>query len=293
MKKEIIFKVHPVSLKGLENPKTDLSKMPVFDVIRNIFNSFLSKPLENYKIVDLGCMEGGYTLEFAKMGFQKVVGIDARKENLLKANMLKLSSRLNNLDFILDDARNIGQHGIFDVTFCFGLLYHLNDPAAFLKKLYQQTNHMLVLHSYTAPEHGWAKKRRELLSNKSYYKQRNAEITELAIKNNKFLGYIQYPVNQNLSPKKARNEGFEGHWFEEYKATVSHEDIEKMPGASYNNYRSFWFFKPELIKALYAAGFESVMEVHDYIGDMKADYPDDYFPRTLLVALKKHSDEKQ
>jgi len=293
MEKEIFFKVHPVALEGLENPKTELANMPVFKVIRNIFSRLLPKPLAECSIVDLGCMEGGYSLEFAKMGFRKVVGIDARKQNLLKANILKLSSRLKNLDFVLDDARNIDRHGSFDVTFCFGLLYHLNDPAAFLKKLGQQTKHMLVLHSYTAPEHGWAKKRRELLLDKGYFKKRNEEITEDAIQKNNFLGYIQYPVNKNLSPKKARNEGFAGHWFDEYKATVSQEDIEKMPGASYNNHRSFWFYRPELIKAVYAAGFDSVMEIHDPIGDMQADYPEDYFPRTLLVALKKNSDEEQ
>lgn len=293
MKKEINFKVHPVTIKGVEPPPRDLSTMPVFGVIRNIFSRLLPKPLECYSIVDLGCMEGGYSVEFAKMGFRKVLGIDARKENLLKANILKLSSRLKNLDFVLDDVRNLDKHGNFDITFCFGLLYHLNDPAAFLKKLYQQTNHMLVLHSYTAPEHGWAKKRRELLTNKDYFKQRNEDITHDAIEKNNFLGYIQYPINKNLSPKKARNEGFEGHWFDEYKATVSQEEIEKMPGASYNNHRSFWFYRPELIKALYAAGFDSVIEIHDPIGDMKADYPEDYFPRTLLVALKSNSNEKQ
>jgi SAM-dependent methyltransferase len=283
--KEVIFKIHHVAEMGNDNVNTFLSERKVFEVINRIIHTFLPPPLSNYSLIDLGCMEGGYSLTFAKMGFQ-TTGLDARKENLFKANMLKLGSKIPNLNFVLDDARNIEQHGQFDITFCFGLLYHLDDPAAFLKKVHNSTNKMLILHSYCAPEKGWAKRYWQLKLFKKYFKAKIRRFQEEEAKKEKHLGYIQYPINRHLSPTVSINEGYKGRWFEEYNEKVSQADIEKMPGASYNNHRSFWFFKGEMIRALYDAGFKSVFEVHDDMGDLRRDNPDMYFPRTLLVAMK-------
>lgn len=49
------------------------------------------------RVVDLGCLEGGYAVEFAKLGFD-TLGIDAREENIQKCNYVKKRSGANQFE---------------------------------------------------------------------------------------------------------------------------------------------------------------------------------------------------
>ncbi len=90
------------------------------------------KPLDQLRILDLACLEGHYTIEFALHG-ARAVGIDAREANLNKARFLKQQLGVDNVEFFQDDVRNLSEskYGRFDVVLCAGLLYHLNSPAVF------------------------------------------------------------------------------------------------------------------------------------------------------------------
>ena len=58
---------------------------------------------------------------------------------------------LHNLTFINDDAWNVGRYGPFDVSFCCGLLYHLDRPREYLKLLGQVTRDMVIVNTHYAP----------------------------------------------------------------------------------------------------------------------------------------------
>ena len=103
------------------------------------------------RVVDLGCLEGGYAAEFAKLGFD-TLGIEAREENIQKCNYVKEKMGLSNLNFAKDDVRNMPNYGRFDVVLCYGLLYHLNDPVDFLKIVSDCTNKLMFLNTHFAPE---------------------------------------------------------------------------------------------------------------------------------------------
>jgi SAM-dependent methyltransferase len=92
----------------------------------------IHKPLSQCRILDLGCLEGLFAIEFALQGAE-VVGIEGRETNLAKAQFAKVVLELEHLDFYLDDVRNlsINKYGRFDVVFCLGILYHLNAPDVF------------------------------------------------------------------------------------------------------------------------------------------------------------------
>ena len=85
-------------------------------------------------IADLGCSEGAYALEFAKLGM-KSLGVEARDTSIARCEYLKFQFQLGNLWYAKDDVRNIENYGSFDAIFCCGLLYHLDKPVEFLKKL--------------------------------------------------------------------------------------------------------------------------------------------------------------
>ena len=97
-------------------------------------------------VADLGCLEGGYAAEFARAGYN-VTGIEVRPENHERAAWVADMLGLPNLRFICGDAREVLPGTRFDVVFCAGLLYHLDQPVAFLNLLGQVTRRMLILNT--------------------------------------------------------------------------------------------------------------------------------------------------
>lgn len=98
-------------------------------------------------VADLGCLEGGYTVAFARAGYQ-VTGVEARALNMAKCEMVASLVALPNMRFVHDDARNLTRYGPFDAVFCCGLLYHLDKPAAFLQMLGGITRRMVIIQSH-------------------------------------------------------------------------------------------------------------------------------------------------
>jgi SAM-dependent methyltransferase len=103
------------------------------------------------RIADLGCLEGGYTLEFAKMGMD-AVGIEVRESNFKNAKYVKDAFNLDNLLFIRDDVWNIEKYGRFDAVFCCGILYHLNRPRAFIDILGRIVSDVIIINTHYASD---------------------------------------------------------------------------------------------------------------------------------------------
>lgn len=149
----MIFSRHNIRLPSGElslEGKPLLAQTQRFLSIKRLLEA-LSPGNRNLSVVDLGCLEGGYAFELARLGYQ-VTGIEARPEHLEKCNYLKDSFKLDNLTFIKDDVRNIESYGPFDVTYAAGLLYHLDSPVSFLKSLGQVTQRMTIINTSYATE---------------------------------------------------------------------------------------------------------------------------------------------
>lgn len=82
---------------------------------------------------DLGCLEGGYALEFARAGYN-TTGIEVNDVNMECCRFIKEQCWPydTGLEFVQEDVRNMADLGQCDVVFCAGLLYHLDDPVGFL-----------------------------------------------------------------------------------------------------------------------------------------------------------------
>lgn len=92
----------------------------------------LRRPFGDLRVLDLGCGEGLYALEFAQHGAE-VIGIEARVPSLAKAEFCREVLDLKRLKFIQDDVRSVTRerYGEFDVVLCSGILYHLDRPDVF------------------------------------------------------------------------------------------------------------------------------------------------------------------
>ena len=109
---------------------------------------FAGEDRSQVTVADLGCLEAGYTAAFAQAGYQ-ATGVEARSANMGKCRLVADALKLPNMVFIQDDARNLEARGLaFDAVFCCGLLYHLDQPAAFLRMLGRITRRLLIVQSH-------------------------------------------------------------------------------------------------------------------------------------------------
>jgi hypothetical protein len=260
--------------KTLGDKQILLSDSQVWRSIKNSIDLFMPGTREDrskLRVVDTGCLEGGYTVEFAKMGFQ-ALGIEAREENIAKCNYVKSKLDLPNLSFATDDVKNLDKYGQFDISLCYGLLYHLDEPVKFLKLLANRTNKILFLNTHYAPERDYRYNLGKLNSYLIAPLEKRKIIKE-------------HQRNYRLSPITT-NEGRRGRWFQEWTPNLDKKKIEKSLWASYSNYRSFWLCKKELTNVLQEVGFTTVFEQFNYTGDLMPDNYADYYSRTMFVAVK-------
>ena len=202
-------------------------------------------------IVDVGCLEGGHTVEFARTGMI-ATGLEVRDSNLANCRYVQRNLHLDTLRFVQDDAMNIARHGPFDAVFACGLLYHLDRPRAFLTDAASVCKRMIVLHTHIA------------------------NVAETPAREHYRLSDI------------AENEGAEGRWYTEYH-DVTTEQLDAMRETSWSNKRSFWLTKACLLQSLRDVGFDTVLECFDCMSDIRADMTDGYYARqdrVLIVGLK-------
>jgi SAM-dependent methyltransferase len=246
------FSAHNIELPGGE--RTRGSDEPLLKdtgicraTLRTLLGTFGARPEGDVRIADLGCLEGGYTVEFARAGF-RALGIEGRETNFAKCRYVAERLRLGNLEFVRDDVRNLADYGTFDAIFCCGLLYHLDKPGAFIDLLGRCTRKLLVLQTHYAVEG-------------------------------------RDPVSIRLSPMAA-NEGLIGKWYAEFPEDASEETKENLIWASVGNSRAFWPTKGQLLQKLRDAGFEAIYEQYDFIDDLLTDRYIEDNHRSLFIAVK-------
>ncbi|HSU56390.1 MAG TPA: class I SAM-dependent methyltransferase [Candidatus Dormibacteraeota bacterium] len=113
-----------------------------------IVNDICSKPISECRVLDLGCLDGLFSIEFASQGAE-TVGVEIREANVKKAEFCREVLGLNNLKFVQADVRNISQstHGVFDVIICSGILYHLpaRDAIKLVETMHGMVKEILIV----------------------------------------------------------------------------------------------------------------------------------------------------
>jgi len=192
---------------------------------RRLLRTIYPDGLRGKRIADLGCLEGGYAVEFARMGMD-VVGLEVRPNNFANCIYVKERTSLPNLQFVNDDAWNLPKYGAFDVVFCCGLLYHLAHPVAFVGMLSGICRKALILNTHFAtaqPSSIFA-------------------VGELTV-----------------------NEGVAGRWFSEYETGLDPKVVTELKWASWSNPKSFWIRREHIPAVLKDAGFQLVVEQFDFL----------------------------
>jgi len=221
---------------------------PYFRSARGILETVFPGDKSQLRLADIGCLEGGYAVEFARMGFQ-VLGVDVRELNIAACNYVKSKIDLPNLEFVQDNALNIAERGTFDAIFCCGLLYHLDRPKQYLETLSSVTNKVLILQtqfSLVSP-----------IDAKLKLPTRVRWVIDRLLRKSQ-------PTHFTLS-SPSQHEGLAGRWYTEFSNTRSFSQRDTAKWSSWDNRRSFWIQREHLLKALQDVGFDVVMEQYDHL----------------------------
>lgn len=223
---------------------------PWFLGAKRVLDAAFPGDKSHLRIADLGCLEGGYTVEFARLGLQ-AFGLDVRESNIEACRYVQSKVNLPNLEFVRDDAWNIGNYGEFDLTFCCGLFYHLDKPREFLNVLSRVTKRVLILQTHfseagDSPTFIHPRRLRRALS-------RIIPLRNTATTTHK-LSFL------------TEHEGLPGRWFSEFRNRRAFRDRENRRWAAWNNRSSFWIQREFLLQAIRDAGFDLVFEQFDNLG---------------------------
>lgn len=129
-----------------------IAESPWFLSAKRILELVYPGGMSEKRILDLGCLEGGYTVEFARMGFD-AVGVEVRESNFSNCEYVRKKLKLNNLSFIKDDVWNIEKLGTANAIFCCGLLYHLDRPRAFIELMGRIASDVVIINTHYASDH--------------------------------------------------------------------------------------------------------------------------------------------
>jgi SAM-dependent methyltransferase len=102
------------------------------------------------RILELGCLEGGHTVELAAE-YGSVVAVDSRAGNVRKARWAAGIARRKNVTFLCGNLETMDLEplGLFDICFNVGLLYHLPEPWTLLNRLSRTCREMFLWTHYS------------------------------------------------------------------------------------------------------------------------------------------------
>ena len=150
--------------------------LPIHETRERMLLGYLDPVFENSwsstDCIDVACHEGYFGALLAGRGCRRVLGVDARPENLARAARMAAALGLSNMEFRQGDVSEMDptSFGKFDVVLMFGLLYHLEDPVTALHLLRGLCRKVAVLETQLAPglggsiEWGTARAQKEVLA---------------------------------------------------------------------------------------------------------------------------------
>jgi 2-polyprenyl-3-methyl-5-hydroxy-6-metoxy-1,4-benzoquinol methylase len=233
---------------------------PAHREVMEVINHGLGGRFSGKRIVDIGCLEGYFSVECALQGAE-VLGIEGKRLNIKKCEFVKSVLGVEQLRLAQDDAMRVtrDRYGRFDVVLALGLIYHLDDPFTFLDNVARLCDGFVVIDTLVALEDqpdsicdGWR------------------------------------PELSDLRRFDYRGREYHGRTYREYAGDAPQLEKDLSVTSSLDNEHSVWLTEQSLIGLLRDVGFEQVQKVvygpHEN-GNWWADVHKD--GRLLLVAFKQ------
>lgn len=234
---------------------------PAYREIMRIVLERLGGEFRGRRILDIGCLEGYFSIECALQGAD-VLGVDGKLLNVRKCEFVRSVLGVERATFVQGDAMKLTResHGRFDVVLALGLLYHLEDPYAFLENVAGLCDGFIVIDTHVVLEdqpetikEGW-----------------RPDLSEM----------------RTLTFRERR---YEGRLFREFPPGTARDVKDVSPTASLENELSAWLTEESLVRMLHDVGFSGTDKIvypgaaGTWWSDLRRDC------RVLLVASSPRS----
>jgi len=101
----------------------------------------LQLPFQHKRVIDVGCGIGRFCDFFFEKG-SEIFCVDGREQNIQKLRDLYPTIQSAVIDLENTDMRTLG---MFDIVFCYGLLYHLSDPLSFIRNVSSACSEFMII----------------------------------------------------------------------------------------------------------------------------------------------------
>ena len=227
------FTTHRIPLApGLETATIGVNALE--DVRTDLVIEACGGSLDGRSIVDLGCLEGGFTLAFAERGAELALGIEAREISVRRCELARDLLGLSSAEFVQADIKDeLTTRESFDVVFAAGILYHVADPAQFLVTMRDACSGVALIDTHVA---------------------RDDEATHGC---------------SEVVTRPSGDRSYRGRMFPEYASDMSDSKKDELLWAAWSDADSFWPLEDELVAMIHDAGFSSAEKV-DLAKDARA-----------------------
>ena len=122
----------------------------VSSVVKHAFPSLIEAcggSLKGKRVLDVACNCGGFSVEAAKLGSEYVLGVDVVDRYIEQANFVKRALKLKQVEFKQINIEDlvVPDTEKFDITLCFGILYHLENFVSVMRRLSSMTKDIMLV----------------------------------------------------------------------------------------------------------------------------------------------------
>ena len=207
---------------------------PAHREIMRVVRERLGSNFSGRRIVDIGCLEGYFSIECALQGAE-VLGIDGKLLNVRKCEFVRSVLGVERATFALGDAMTVTceSSGRFDAVLALGLLYHLDDPYTFLANVAALCTGFAVIDTHVALED----------------------------QPERIKGGSWRPHLSELRTFTFDGRRYEGRLFREFPKGTARDVKDLSPTASLENELSVWLTEDSLVRMLHDVGFSGTEKV--------------------------------
>lgn len=123
-------------------------------MLKSVLETTFQQDWSKLECLDIGCNQGFFSIKLTERGCRKVVGLDARRQNVEDARLIRQIYGLKNLSFQTGDITKIDTTDWqkFDVVVMLSVLFWLENPIRALRAAKALTRQVLIIETPVAPE---------------------------------------------------------------------------------------------------------------------------------------------
>ena len=109
--------------------------------------------LSDFSAADIACSEGFFTIRYLEKGLKGIDCFELNKDQVMRFQLIKNIKKIGGINLFRIDLEHpawsccIGK--TYNIVFCLGIVYHMENPMLFLRNVYNITDDVCIIESQT------------------------------------------------------------------------------------------------------------------------------------------------